>query len=376
MTDCYASPILFHRGREGAIYQWRVWSEGSDIVTEYGQIDGQMQISRKRAEAKNVGRANATTPEEQAALEAQAMYTFKIERKYRSSIEECKERRVSPMLAPGKAFAETKKYVTYPCDVQPKLDGCRCLAYWEGDDIVLMSRGGKPWNLPHIVEQLRKVLPDDATFDGELYLHGETFQRITRLIKSKVATERETVQFHVYDVPVCEGEEGRPWRERCADLYYLVGTGPNQPTDTPNIIRVPTSTASCEQDVYALQGKALEQGFEGAMVRLHDGVYEWGYRSKSLLKVKTFDDHEYTIVGFENGRGKNEATVTWICKLADGRSFNVAPTGKREDRERMLQDGEQHVGKLLKVKHFGFSEDGIPRFPVGIGFRLEEDIAA
>ena len=112
------------------------------------------------------------------------------------------------------------------------------------------------------------------------------------------------------------------------------------------------------------------------MVRLHDGVYEWGYRSKSLLKVKTFDDHEYTIVGFENGRGKNEATVTWVCKLADGRSFNVAPTGKREDRERMLQDAAQHVGKLLKVKHFGFSEDGIPRFPVGIGFRLEEDIAA
>jgi DNA ligase-1 len=369
MTDCYVSPVLFHRGRKGAIYQWRVWSEGSDIVTEYGQIDGQMQISRKRGEAKNVGRANATTPEEQAALEAQAMYTFKIERKYRSSIAECKERRVSPMLAPGKAFAETKKYVTYPCDVQPKLDGCRCLAYWEGDDIVLMSRGGKPWNLPHIVDQLRKVLPEDAMFDGELYIHGETFQAITKLIKSKKAAERERVEYHVYDLPVVNGEEGAPWILRRNML-----TAFQESWDVEsNVKEIHFFIAHNEDEVISIQAQCVADGYEGAMVRLRDGIYEWGYRSKALLKAKTFDDHEYRIADFTSGRGKNEATVTWVCALEDGRTFNVAPGGKREEREQMLKDGARHVGKLLKVKHFGFSDDGFPRFPVGIGFRLEED---
>jgi hypothetical protein len=54
----------------------------------------------------------------------------------------------------------------------------------------------------------------------------------------------------------------------------------------------------------------------------------------------------------------------------------VAPGGKREIREQMLREAVFHVGKFLKVKHFGFSDDGFPRFPVGLGFRLEEDTPA
>ena len=37
-----------------------------------------------------------------------------------------------------------------------------------------MTRGRKEWTcMPHIMEQLEKILPDDGTiFDGELYFHG------------------------------------------------------------------------------------------------------------------------------------------------------------------------------------------------------------
>lgn len=67
-------PTLYHRGKAGGLYSWRVWTEGADILTEYGLVDGEKQIARKTATPKNVGRANATTAEEQAALEAKSMW--------------------------------------------------------------------------------------------------------------------------------------------------------------------------------------------------------------------------------------------------------------------------------------------------------------
>ena len=373
-------PTLYHRGKKGAIYQWSIWTEGADIVTEYGQVGGQMQIARKRAEPKNVGRANATTAEEQALSEAQSMWTFKIERKYADSIEKCKQRKVSPMLAPGKDFKEIKKYVTYPCDVQPKLDGNRCLAYWEGDRIVLMSRGGKEWDLDHIKAQLAKILPEDGMLDGELYIHGESCQRMTKLIKSKFLSERERVQLHVYDVPLCDGEE-RLWKNRRLDLFRLVQNHPDgglRGTDeTPNILLVPTIAVFSEDEVYAMQAKFLEMGFEGAMVRLLEGPYESGYRSKYLLKVKSFDDTEFKIVGFSDGKGKNVGVVKWTCVLEDGvTTFDCAPTGRTEDRKQMFQEGLEHIGKLLKVKHQGRTDEGIPRFPIGIAFRDPMDMSS
>ena len=131
---------LYHKGKGGAIYSWRGWTEGADIVTETGQVDGVKTPSRKAADAKNIGRANETTPEQQAELELLSMWQHKKDVKYRESIEDAMQKRIHCMLAPSKNWAETKKYAQYPGSVQPKLDGCRCLAYWEGGRIVLLSR--------------------------------------------------------------------------------------------------------------------------------------------------------------------------------------------------------------------------------------------
>ena len=36
-------PTLYHQSKSGAIVQWNIWTEGADIVREYGQMDGKMQ---------------------------------------------------------------------------------------------------------------------------------------------------------------------------------------------------------------------------------------------------------------------------------------------------------------------------------------------
>jgi ATP-dependent DNA ligase len=367
-------PVLYHRGRSGALYQWQVFTKGGTIFTEYGQVGGEKQISEKEAEPKNVGKSNETTPEQQADNEAESMYWFKLERKYFKTIGECEERLVLPMLAPSKEFSETKKDVVYPVSVQPKLDGCRCLAFWESGDIVLLSRGGKPWDLPHIKNQLSFVLKPGDTLDGELYIHGKTFQQITKLIKSKNKAERESIQFHIYDI-VDVAEESAPWKLRLNNLSAFGFNAVSAILSVDTHIKIVTTAAAyIEEDVYLLQSDFISQGYEGAMVRTMDGVYEWGYRSKGLLKVKSFDDHEYRIVGFTDGIGKNVGTVKWLCALPNDTVFSCAPTGNAEDRAQMFKDGASYIGKLLKVKHQGFTEEGFPRFPVGLGIRDPQDL--
>ena len=363
---------LYHQGKTGAIVQWDIWTEGADICTEYGQIGGKMQTARKTATPKNVGRANATTADEQAIIEATAMHKKRLDGKYSLTIEDAKKEVFLPMLAAS--FDKRKDKVTYPVDVQPKLDGVRCLAYWDGDSVKLMSRGGKQWNCcQHIIDELETVLPKDWVLDGELYIHGSTFQEITKLVK-KLRPESVNVEFHVYDVPRAGYEQtelgGSTWDNRKMSLLLIDEFVEN----CKSVVAVESHYATGEYDVYKLQSQFLEDGYEGAIVREFDGEYKFGYRSNKLLKVKNFMDEEYKIVGFTTGVGRFDGCIVWMCETEDGHEFKVVPQGTMEERKATYDTADKHIGELLKVKYFELTDDGIPRFPVGIGIRLLEDM--
>lgn len=368
-------PTLYHKGSSGKMYQWQVWTEGADIVTEHGQVDGKLQIARKTATPKNVGKANETTPEAQAQLEAEAMYKHKLERKYCLSIRECEGPLFLPMLA--HSFEKKKKKVEYPVWVQPKLDGVRCIARWKptgAPEIELLTRAGKQWDIPHLKQEIAAILPLGMVLDGEIYIHGKTFQDISKLVK-KQRPESADLEYHIYDVPVYEDNMDLPFIKRLSVLGAVTQQIKDiVPSQTSHLRVVPTRIAKSEEEVYEVQSECLEYGFEGAIVRLPNGVYKFGYRSSDLLKVKTFHDDEYEVVGYHAGVGKFETCVIWECVTADGQPFNCVPQGSFEQRQEWLDTADEYVGKLLKVKYFELTDDGIPRFPVGIGFRLSEDL--
>lgn len=365
---------LYHQGKAGGIYSWRVWTEGADILTEYGLVNGEKQIARKTATPKNVGRSNATTAEEQAVVEAKAMWQNKRDRKYAESIEDAQEELIRPMLASD--FEKRKdKNMSYPAFVQPKLDGVRALAYWDGDQVEIMSRSGKSWRdigtVEHIAKALERVMPQNYLFDGEIYAHGETFQQTTRLVKKYREGLSEQLYFHVYDV-IDREELDTPFSERFLRFGWLT----EQLTEGDPLEVVLTELVDSHSEVYAKQVEYVKLGFEGAIVRTPTGFYQYGARSFDLLKVKSFLDAEFEIVGHKDGVGKYEGAVIWVCKLDNGATFDVAPAGTMEERRAWFLEGEQHYGSMLKVKYFEVSEEGVPRFPVGEGIRAAEDIGA
>ena len=141
-------PTLYHEARTGKLHSWRVWTEGAHIWTEYGTDEGEKNRTCKLAIAKNVGKKNATTAEQQAEREAQAMWQKKLDRKYRRNRDAARETVFLPMLAHD--WTKQKKLPEMPVDTQPKLDGVRCMAYWKEDNVILMSRAGKEYTVPHI----------------------------------------------------------------------------------------------------------------------------------------------------------------------------------------------------------------------------------
>jgi hypothetical protein len=58
----------------------------------------------------------------------------------------------------------------------------------------------------------------------------------------------------------------------------------------------------------------------------------------------------------------------------DGQSFKVVPQGTMEERQETYKNADKHIGDWLKVKFFELTDDNIPRFPVGLGVRLLEDM--
>ena len=360
---------LYHTSKTGAVVEWDIWTEGADIVTEYGQRDGKKQLARKTATGKNIGKTNETTPDEQALLEAKAMHKKKLDGKYSTSLKGAKKEVFLPMLA--SSFDKRKDKVNYPVDVQPKLDGVRCLAYWDGRSVKLMSRGGKQWTCcDHIIADLEASLPKGMVLDGELYVHGKTFQEITKLVK-KWRPESEEVEFHVYDVVKINDEDPGEWKDRYCDM---VAWGYTLKDGDWSVKIVSTYESFTEEGVYELQSQFLEEGYEGAIVREWDGEYRLGHRSNKLLKVKNFSDEEYEITGFTTGVGRFDGCCIWICVTEDGDEFKVVPQGTMEERREMYDEADENIGEWLKVKFFELTDDGIPRFPVGLGIRLTEDM--
>ena len=77
---------LYKQGKTGAIQVCNICVEHDTVIVEFGQLNGKMQSKSTVCTGRNIGRANATTPEQQAILEAQAKHVDKIKSGYSTDI--------------------------------------------------------------------------------------------------------------------------------------------------------------------------------------------------------------------------------------------------------------------------------------------------
>jgi DNA ligase-1 len=353
---------IYKKTKTGATQEWTIEVEGNKYRTHSGQVGGAITTNEWTVVyGKNVGRANATTDNEQAMAEALAKRTKKLESGYFEDVNNIDTKQYfEPMLAAK--WEDYKDKIQYPIYSQAKLDGIRCILTKDG----MFSRNGKPIiSAPHIFDSVKPLFETnpDLIFDGELYADkfANDFNKIVSLVKKTKPTaddlkeSKELIEYHIYDLPSSD----KSFTQRVYDLAILFETRSEL---HPHCRIVETYKVPSEEVVTELYEKYIEEGYEGQMLRL-DSKYE-NKRSKSLLKHKSFIDEEYQILDIVEGEGNRSGTAGYmVFNTREGKTFKSNVKGTWEETAEMLRNKKELIGKQATIKYFNLTPDGIPRFP-------------
>lgn len=354
---------LYKKDSKGKLRVLNIWAEGADLVQTSGLADGKLKEDRKTCKGKNIGKSNETTPEEQCKLEVASKIAEKLKVDYFESAKEAMNSEVIlPMLA--KDYKKEFKKIDWKKDVyvQPKMDGMRCLIFVNDGDVKLISRENTDIleqhgnSMKHLVPAFAKLA--NGIYDGELYAHGYSFQENMELIKKYRPNESEQVKFHAYDFII-----DKPYWVRRNHLIIAA-------KKTEEIVLVRTEKIVGEEDLKAYHAQFVEEGFEGSIIRHGDQGYEIDKRSSNLLKYKDFIDLAVKVVDvipMEN-RPKQARLV---CTTKNG-EFKTNMRFSHKVREQILLQKDKYIGQTAEVRFFEYTDDGLPRFPVCVGFRLDK----
>lgn len=388
---------LFGKDKGGKYKVWAIGTtESGDLTIAHGQEGGKMTVKSEKIKPKNVGRANETTPEQQADLEAQGRIKKQIDKGYRHTKEELENLPVLAMLSKDHTKDGKEENIEDGVFISDKLDGVRCLAKCklvEGEkDITLESRTGQPYDVPHIVEELMNIMEPGDVLDGELYVHGPSLQEITSAVKrtdpaKKVAAAykkmqkasggdgyedaqaeyaeaimignlREDLEFHVFDFVVMD----TPFEERL-ELLNDYTNGRFSADHTGYIVAVPYQYVDNLEDLTTQLHDCIKRGYEGIMYRTKDGLYESGKRSAGLWKFKLFMDSEFLILEVEPKKDDGSAFV--VQNDLNDKTFSVT-LGSMLERAEFLANKELYIGKLITVQYQARYKDTLlPQFPTG-----------
>jgi len=373
--------VVYSNSKHGKIKTWscdvfqdKVKKEVKLIIQSATGLESKKIVNEEVISGKNIGRANETTPLEQAQLEALSRYKEKFDKGYdlgmpKSDIQRNTLGFPMPMLA--YPLDKVKDGLLFPCIVQPKLDGHRCMI-----DMVkkqMYSRGGQVIDtMQHILKAAEiasiPYVHNEVVIDGELYIHGNKLQDTTALIKKYRPGESEKVKYVIYDIFYTKNPH---YGERLQLLEKTFSKISNS-----SIELIPSYIANNIEEVMQLRDDAISEGYEGVMYRRLDCAYEPGHRSYGLLKVKKFYDAEYKVIDIVPSKERtvnNEERVygLLVCRT-NGKDFTVTAPGTAEEKAEILANKSQYINKLVTVKYASMSKDKLPQHPVALRFR--EDV--
>ena len=349
---------LYGLDKKGGFKVWSIWTDEHLLTIEHGKEGGKMQKKVEEIRPKNVGKSNETSSAEQAELEAMSRWRKQIDKGYRETKEELEELPLLPMLAHD--YLKQGHRIKYPCFGSPKLDGVRCLAIRHADRVELKSRGGKEYLVPHIQDQLSSIMKVGDVWDGELYIHGKYLEEIVSAVK-KYNDLTPNIEFIIFDMVKDETYAHRLISMQALRRYIL------SCVEAPSIDVIEFCEIQDENHMKQKHKEYVARGYEGVMLRNHDGKYESGKRSADLLKYKEFFDEEFEIVDVVEDRNQNGVLVVWDNTA--GTHFDVC-YGDFEERKRQLASPEQYKGKALTVKYqTRYKDSRLPQFPTGVMIR-------
>jgi bifunctional non-homologous end joining protein LigD len=277
--------------------------------------------------------------------------------------------------------------------LERKLDGERCVARKDGDDVRLESRTGKDLTgtYPEITAALSAQRAQGLLIDGEVVAYDGEQTSFSRLQQRLGVTRPRPelvraypVVYCVFDVLEVDGEPltALPLLERRAQLARTVRPGPALQL-----------TEAWRDDAQRRFAEACRSGWEGLIAKRADAPYTAG-RSKDWLKLKCAWEQELVVGGYTDPAGSRtdfgallvgyyeDARLRYAGKVGTG--YSAATLRDLGARLRELETSESpfvdarpiprgtHWTRPELVAQIGFAEwtsDGRLRQPRFLGLR-------
>jgi ATP-dependent DNA ligase len=188
---------------------------------------------------------------------------------------------------------------------EPKYDGFRALAFVDGEDVYLQSRGGKP---------LRRYFPElefpkgRYVMDGELVILDsdgrEEFNALQARLhpaesRVKMLAEQTPALFRAFDLLASNSKSlmKQPFEQRREELKKLIAKAPGRKKSASGSVELTPLTKSMQT-----AAPWIHSG-EGVIAKLCDAPYRPGER-KGMVKVKHVRTIDCVIVGWRPGKEK------------------------------------------------------------------------
>lgn len=360
---------LYTRDARNNVRVWYMQSLEDKYRTISGIKEGELVTSEwTTCKGKNIGRANATTANQQALKEVESRYTKQLKTGYFEDAGNVDVAQyVEPMLA--KSYEDYRGKLDFTAGkwmLNIKYNGLRMIATKDG----LFTRKGERYvSVPHIEQALKPFFNEhpDAVLDGECF-NEQYRQELNEIVKLARKTKKVTVndlqrskdliRFYVYD--------GYGFTDRLNEeaAYYKrkAWIDHNVTGKYEFVVKVPQWTINDEAHMMELYNNIVAEGHEGAILRLAAMPYEHK-RSKNLLKVKPLEDAEFTITNVQEGSG-NWSGKAKIISLRDssGKEFDATFKGTMEDAAYFLTVKEQWIGKEVTIQFNGYTGLNTPQF--------------
>lgn len=377
---------LYKLDTKNKIREWEAYvspnltDEGfREIIITHGLQDGKKQTkSRYVKTGKNLGKSNETTLDQQAYLELESIIQSQLDKSYVYDINDYTVPKYPQLAFKYKEKAHTLDWKNNTYYGSRKLNGIRCFVFTENGKVVkYQSRTGKDFkHFPHITKDIEEYfsnngITNNCILDGEIFHPTMPFEFIASNTNSSTYNTNTD-------------EEGTAWTtdQLCLYMYDFIDLTDETATyDTrfislpnpsgPYLVKVENEYLADEQSMITLATRWIKEGYEGLMVRDSNASYEFGKRTKYLLKYKVMLQDEFLIKDIylaDNDAEKVMFTLeNHFAEIEEYKFFECALKGSKTLNMRYFNSKDSYINNnYLTVDYQALSAYLVPLFPVGV----------
>lgn len=264
-----------------------------------------------------------------------------------------------PVMLASKFEQKLVDKLSWPVDVQKKMDGMRACVVVKDGLVSYFARSGKALELLGELELDFKLMAGvhDVVYDGELWAADSKGNPLPRKISNGICSkaikgtispeEAESINFTLWDrIPYnrwIKGSDTTKLIERMEFLDYDVDRN-----FCPRIHIVENDECFYMEQVQKVFQKYLSEGEEGVIIKDQHSPWE-DKRSKRHVKMKAERSADMLCTGIEEGSGKFEGKIGSLqLTTSDGLIECSCGSGLNDlDREK---DPLEYIGKIVEIK--------------------------